>query len=88
MIGYDELKNASDYADACLNKQPQEWAPAEGIDLEGLTKFAIEDSAKTILGTLAEGPPLDLESLTMGVMVGVRLANLVLNPPASSNPVV
>jgi hypothetical protein len=81
MIDYDNLKMVSEVCNLSENKRPQDWADEEGIDLEGLYRFAKENCeealaalpAPALLAAMAD-PRIPL---MLGIVAGIRYANLL-----------
>ena len=80
MIEYEHLKAASEIADISPNVDTPAWCEAEGVDYQGLMTFVAEHSG-TILASGQvpfEGNPLLSQAiLAMGIVMGVRYANIL-----------
>lgn len=79
MIEYEHLKAASEIADISPNVDTPDWCEAEGVDYQGLMTFAAEHSESVLASGQVpfEGNPLSQVLLAMGMVMGIRYANIL-----------
>lgn len=80
MITRDKLTAAKQIADISPHVDTPEWCEAEGVDYQGLMAFVAEHSGEILASGKVpfDGNPLLSQALlAMGMVMGVRYANIL-----------
>lgn len=81
MLDYDILKLAEEHANS-VDPRTEVWAEAEGIEIESVTRFCVEQAASMLMSPMAARDALTM--VTAALIVGIRYGNLVRNPDLST----